>query len=101
MTTHTTAAHHTLRQREDHDALRELIAENLTADIDPATATGEPRRPGVPMDLLRRCTATRYPTRVQPGPSICRTCHLARTPQERQCDDLLGGQCRDCHDPSL
>lgn len=53
------------------------------------------------MDLLQRSTATRYPTRVQPGPSICRTCHLARTPQERQCDDLLGGQCRDCHDPTL
>ena len=53
------------------------------------------------MDLLQRSTATRYPTIVRLGPRICRTCHLQRTRQERQCDDLLGGQCRDCHDPSL
>jgi hypothetical protein len=53
------------------------------------------------LTLIQRCRATRYPTRVQLGPLICRTCHLQRTRQERQCDDLLGGQCRDCHNPSL
>ena len=53
------------------------------------------------MDLLRRTSATRYPFPVRLGPSICRTCQLQRTRQERQCDDLLVGQCRDCHDPSL
>lgn len=36
MPTHTTTAHHTWHPSEDHDALRELIAENLTAvDLDP------------------------------------------------------------------
>jgi hypothetical protein len=50
--------------------------------------------------LAQRCRATRYPTRVPLGPPVCRTCHLQRTRQERQCDDLLGGQCRNCHDPS-
>jgi hypothetical protein len=53
------------------------------------------------MDLLQRTSATRYPARVRLGPLICRTCRLQRTRQERQCDDLLVGQCRDCHDPSL
>lgn len=53
------------------------------------------------MDLLHRTAATRYPTPVRLGPTICRTCHLERTRPERQCDDLLVGQCRDCHDPSL
>ena len=49
--------------------------------------------------LVQRCRASRYP--VPLGPSICRTCRLHRTRQERQRDDLLGGQCRTCHDPSL
>ncbi len=53
------------------------------------------------MDLLQRSSATRYPASVRLGPPICPACHLQRTRQERQCDDLLGGQCRDCHDPSL
>lgn len=51
--------------------------------------------------LIQRCRATRYPVRVPLGPVICRSCHLQRTRSERQCDDLLGGQCRGCHDPSL
>jgi hypothetical protein len=51
--------------------------------------------------LIQRCRASRYPVPVPLGPSICRTCRLHRTRQERQCDDLLGGQCRTCHDPSL
>lgn len=53
------------------------------------------------MDLLQRTTAIRYPTAVQLGPRICRTCQLERTRQERQCDDLLVGQCQQCQDPSL
>ncbi|MGH3778374.1 MAG: hypothetical protein ACRDRR_21970 [Pseudonocardiaceae bacterium] len=32
MPTHTTAAHHTPRPCDDHDALRELIAQNLATD---------------------------------------------------------------------
>ena len=52
-------------------------------------------------DLLQRGTRTRHPVRVPLGPPTCRTCHLQRTPQERRCDDLLVGQCRECHDPSL
>lgn len=109
MLTQTPAAHHTHTPRpgDDHDAHRELIAQNLATDAPAPTtaiATGEaPRpRPKTPdMDLLRRCSATRYPARVQLSPRICRACHLQRTRQERQCDDLLGGQCRACHDPSL
>ncbi|MGH3527964.1 MAG: hypothetical protein ACRDQI_18360 [Pseudonocardiaceae bacterium] len=53
------------------------------------------------MDLLARSRATRYPARVALGPRICRACQLQRTRQERQCDDLLVGHCRDCHDPTL
>jgi hypothetical protein len=41
--------------------------------------------------LEQRCRASRYPVPVRLGPSICRTCRLHRTRQERQCDDLLGG----------
>lgn len=52
-------------------------------------------------DLLQRTTRTRHPSRVRLGPTICRTCHLQRTPQERRCDDLLAGECRECRDPSL
>ncbi|MGH3911774.1 MAG: hypothetical protein ACRDRM_13195 [Pseudonocardiaceae bacterium] len=51
--------------------------------------------------LLQRSSHTRHPSRVALGPLICRTCHLERTPQERRCDDLLVGECRECHDPSL
>jgi hypothetical protein len=53
------------------------------------------------MDLLQRSRVIRYPVRVPLGPQICRSCHLQRIRQERQCDDLLAGQCRDCHDPNL
>ncbi|MGH3534868.1 MAG: hypothetical protein ACRDQG_09170 [Pseudonocardiaceae bacterium] len=54
------------------------------------------------LDLLQRTSRTRHPTRrTALGPKFCRTCHLQRTPQERRCDDLLVGQCRDCHDPNL
>ncbi|MCA1677173.1 MAG: hypothetical protein LC799_35005 [Actinobacteria bacterium] len=53
------------------------------------------------LDLLQRASRTRHPTRVRIGPKICRTCHLQRTPQERRSDDLLVGECHECHDPSL
>jgi hypothetical protein len=51
--------------------------------------------------LIQRCRATHYPVPVALGPAMCRTCHLQRTRHERQCDRLLGGQCRTCHEPSL
>jgi hypothetical protein len=51
--------------------------------------------------LIQRCRATRYPGRVRLGPLICRGCQLQRTRSERQSDELLGGRCRTCHDPSL
>ena len=53
------------------------------------------------LDLLQRTSRTRHPSRVPLGPKICRTCRIERTPQERRCDDLLVGECRECHDPSL
>lgn len=53
------------------------------------------------MNLLQRTATTRYPAPVRLGPRICRTCYLERTRQERQCDDLLVGQCQQCQDPSL
>lgn len=54
------------------------------------------------LDLLQRTARTRHPSRRIPlGPKFCRTCRLERTPQERRCDDLLVGECRECHDPNL